>query len=495
MSDDLVLRIGNSTRVEESQIRSFKWASDKDDHEAFLYANIINFKRSSNPRGHAHHCVMCGDRKAAIPSQNKDVCKTCDSGYWLVESVQVVVKFCKGCKNFTRLHDFRDKPEATKCIKCRQRGRQNYFAKKGRGDLVTLLPQAKGGASDLNDIDPHMHVPTVSSSRGPMGTNNSNRTTEYGEYYLDEHIGVGPRVTSSRQKSLQQNRMNKKQSGMSVGRAKNGRGGQLYTSNHGGYIVDDGYDHIPLAMTNGRPHDHDRASSFSSLLNGNYGGDDSSNLLNLGDTDDGLGRQRSDTLLSISSVGLAGLGESLGVHAPGKGSGSGSGSGSGGKPRRSRVGSDDWDYPPNNGNQFGLLDQDMFDNEVPTFMNGNIGSGSGGGSGSASASAIASSSTGGKGSSDIKSSNNNSNSNSSNNSNSNNNNSDDVKREENGGNVDDEPSSTSRKRRGSITDRSGSGKVSNKDESSGNASGEHGSDSSKRMRRDTLDSLREVMAD
>ena len=89
-------RIGNSTRVEESQIRSYKWASDKEDHEAFLYANIINFKRSSNPRGHAHHCVMCGDRKAAIPSQNKDVCKTCDSGYWLVESVQVVVKFCKG---------------------------------------------------------------------------------------------------------------------------------------------------------------------------------------------------------------------------------------------------------------------------------------------------------------------------------------------------------------------------------------------------------------
>jgi len=93
---ELVMRIGNSTRVEESQIRQYKWASEKDDQEAFMYSNIINFKRSSNPRGHAHHCVMCGDRKAAIPSQNKDVCKTCDSGYWLVESVQVVVKFCKG---------------------------------------------------------------------------------------------------------------------------------------------------------------------------------------------------------------------------------------------------------------------------------------------------------------------------------------------------------------------------------------------------------------
>lgn len=94
--NELVMRIGNSTRVEESQIRQYKWASEKDEQEAFMYCNIINFKRSSNPRGHAHHCVMCGDRKAAIPSQNKDVCKTCDSGYWLVESVQVVVKFCKG---------------------------------------------------------------------------------------------------------------------------------------------------------------------------------------------------------------------------------------------------------------------------------------------------------------------------------------------------------------------------------------------------------------
>ncbi len=100
------MRIGNSTRVEESQIRQYKWASEKEEHEAFMYSNIINFKRSSNPRGHAHHCVMCGDRKAAIPSQNKDVCKTCDSGYWLVESVQVVVKFCKGKRYHTRILEY-----------------------------------------------------------------------------------------------------------------------------------------------------------------------------------------------------------------------------------------------------------------------------------------------------------------------------------------------------------------------------------------------------
>ena len=136
MDDDSIVKYGHSTRVEEEAIRQYKWTDDKLDSDAFLYANVINFKRSANPRGHAHHCVMCGDKRAAIPSQNKDVCKSCDSGYWLVEAIQILVKFCKGCKNFTKLHDFRDKPEATKCIKCRQRGRQNYFAKKGRVDVL-----------------------------------------------------------------------------------------------------------------------------------------------------------------------------------------------------------------------------------------------------------------------------------------------------------------------------------------------------------------------
>ena len=96
MDDDSIVKYGHSTRVEEDTIRQYKWTDEKLDSDAFLYQNVINFKRSANPRGHAHHCVMCGDKRAAIPSQNKDVCKTCDSAYWLVENIQILVKFCKG---------------------------------------------------------------------------------------------------------------------------------------------------------------------------------------------------------------------------------------------------------------------------------------------------------------------------------------------------------------------------------------------------------------
>jgi len=128
-----IVLLDKTSRLDENTYRNYKWHDWNS--ESIAYGDVINFKRSSNPRGCAHHCVMCGDKNAAIPSQNKDVCKTCDTGFWLVKETQVVVKFCKGCKNFARLWDFRDKPEATKCIKCRQRGRLNYFSKKsGEGD-------------------------------------------------------------------------------------------------------------------------------------------------------------------------------------------------------------------------------------------------------------------------------------------------------------------------------------------------------------------------
>lgn len=88
------------------------------------YADIINFEKGSSPSSapNQNRCVMCGvsDSAAAqIPSQNKNVCRSCDSVPWLVRSVQVVVKFCKGCKNFVVLADFFEKPAAAKCAKCR----------------------------------------------------------------------------------------------------------------------------------------------------------------------------------------------------------------------------------------------------------------------------------------------------------------------------------------------------------------------------------------
>ena len=94
------------------------------------YNDVINFNRCNSPKGVSHHCVMCGSTENVIPQQNKDVCRSCDTSFWLHKSMNVVVKFCKGCKNFVALGQFHDKPEASKCARCRHRGRQNYFSKK-----------------------------------------------------------------------------------------------------------------------------------------------------------------------------------------------------------------------------------------------------------------------------------------------------------------------------------------------------------------------------
>ena len=76
------------------------------------FGEITNFNRGLSPSGHSsnqNRCVMCGVTDAAIPSQNKNVCKSCDSVPWLVKFPEVVVKFCKGesvhsCKSSRLLH-------------------------------------------------------------------------------------------------------------------------------------------------------------------------------------------------------------------------------------------------------------------------------------------------------------------------------------------------------------------------------------------------------
>lgn len=94
------------------------------------FPDVINFRRQHRQS----LCVMCGrsgdDPAVTIPSQNKDVCRDCDVSYWLLLRHSVMIKFCKGCKNFVTLAEFAEKPEASKCGRCRQRGRDNYFSRK-----------------------------------------------------------------------------------------------------------------------------------------------------------------------------------------------------------------------------------------------------------------------------------------------------------------------------------------------------------------------------
>ena len=126
--------LAKSTKIID--YRAFNWSIGS--KESIKYPEIINYERraGSGAKGD-HHCVMCGTLKGPnciIPNQNKDVCKTCDSSYWLLNELNVLVKFCKGCKKFSALSDFDEKPEASKCAKCRKRGRQNYYSRKQEDD-------------------------------------------------------------------------------------------------------------------------------------------------------------------------------------------------------------------------------------------------------------------------------------------------------------------------------------------------------------------------
>ncbi len=75
-------------------------------------------------------CIMCGRSDVDIPSQNKNICKQCDSAFWLHVSCRFVFKFCKGCKNFFPLSEFKEKPDGTKCVRCRERVKNHYQQKK-----------------------------------------------------------------------------------------------------------------------------------------------------------------------------------------------------------------------------------------------------------------------------------------------------------------------------------------------------------------------------
>mmetsp|Transcript_12258 Transcript_12258/g.38996 ORF Transcript_12258/g.38996 Transcript_12258/m.38996 type:complete len:499 (-) Transcript_12258:624-2120(-) len=121
------------------------------------YESLINFPRAKTRA--QIHCVMCGrhpkpddaaDGAASgddlpgaardddparavvvIPRQNKDVCRECDKALWRHLETNTHFKWCKGCKRFRNLTAFAEKLAASKCDRCRERGRQGYMRRKG----------------------------------------------------------------------------------------------------------------------------------------------------------------------------------------------------------------------------------------------------------------------------------------------------------------------------------------------------------------------------
>lgn len=135
-----------SIRLEGDDYKKYEWNA----FEGLIkFKEVINYSKSKakviqpesplgaaprfrTPESFLPRCVMCGldNKQVSIPSQNKEVCKSCDSSFWYCARVQAIFKFCKGCKLFAGLKEFEGKPEASKCGKCRKRGRENYIIKK-----------------------------------------------------------------------------------------------------------------------------------------------------------------------------------------------------------------------------------------------------------------------------------------------------------------------------------------------------------------------------
>ena len=86
----------NCKSVKILDYTNHRCALEKD--KSLAYTDIINFEKGSSPCSvpNQSRCVMCGITDALIPTQNKNVCKSCDSVPWLVKCPAVVVKFCKG---------------------------------------------------------------------------------------------------------------------------------------------------------------------------------------------------------------------------------------------------------------------------------------------------------------------------------------------------------------------------------------------------------------
>jgi len=116
-------------------------------------------------------CVMCGmtcifagttpsrlhtqKKQSIIPKQNKGLCNSCDGKTWLFSDIDAAIKWCKGCKNFRLLPSFGEKYRATKCVRCRERQRDNYAELKRKRDskneMANLLVQQKTGWGSASD--------------------------------------------------------------------------------------------------------------------------------------------------------------------------------------------------------------------------------------------------------------------------------------------------------------------------------------------------------
>lgn len=86
----------NSSNVDSNYRDYPRYVNSAKSMHSVKYQDVINYGRCTSPKGISHHCVMCGSSNVNIPQQNKDVCRSCDTSFWLYHKLNIVVKFCKG---------------------------------------------------------------------------------------------------------------------------------------------------------------------------------------------------------------------------------------------------------------------------------------------------------------------------------------------------------------------------------------------------------------
>jgi hypothetical protein len=287
------------------------------------------------------------------------------------------------------LHDFRDKPEATKCIKCRQRGRQNYFAKKGRVDVLPnphprSTSQTKHSHNASAGVGHQHHLPPNLADPAQA----ARYTTSY-DLYGDVEESLAPRLTSNRQKDMQKNRISRYQE-RTLNGVPVGPNAAKYMKNaaNAANMSQSGYP--PDMMMMGFGPRRDRSNSINSLLHGYnelpldfqmYDGGD----YDINDAEGEDSRSRSNTLLSMTGSMYSGDDK----NKTGAGAEAGAGTGAGGRVRtassggggRNRTTSEEWGNlaQASAAGQFHLVSHDMF--KDPAEQGGGGGGGSGGGGG------------------------------------------------------------------------------------------------------------------
>lgn len=113
-------------------------ADDPPGAELPPFSHLVNFPALR----HLNKCVMCGSDAFPIPKQNKGVCNNCDMAIWVHNPTWLLLKWCKGTKNFQKWSEFGSKGHSTKTVKCRQQQAQRYARQKGvdAGGAQLLVP-------------------------------------------------------------------------------------------------------------------------------------------------------------------------------------------------------------------------------------------------------------------------------------------------------------------------------------------------------------------